>query len=214
MKRYLLLAFCLCALALAQAQTFNYTGLEIKQEKVKKKNVYEWEQFIMANYSLGFIDDFKLHSFGITYGRVKLFGWYTNLMISTGFHFGHTYTAGWNGSIGYDYNLGGNLYPFYTGKNSYNRASVTVCGIVRMVIPFYLYFGAGYGYQSVTRQLSSGEWAMMDHYSVEHGMNWDIGLQGNIKGFTISAGYSVLTNYDSRTMHELKVGLGYTFKTK
>lgn len=220
MKRYLILTFCLCALALAQAQTFNYTGLEIKQEKVKKKNVYEWENFVLANYGLGFIDDFKLHSFGITYGRVKLFGYYANVMVSTGMHYGNDYTAERNGSLGQDYIYNGyynesyELYPFYTGKNSYNRASITLGGIVRMVIPLYLYIGAGYGYQSVTRQISSGKWVMIRPFSVTHGMMWDVGLQGSIKGFTISAGYSVLTNYDSRTMHELKAGLGYTFKTK
>lgn len=224
MKRYLIIAFSLLALASIQAQTFNYTGLEIKQEKVKKKNVYEWENFVLANYSLGFIDDFKLHSFGITYGRVKLFGYYANVMVSTGMHYGNDYTAEWDGSLGQDYIYSSSgyysytqyydLYPFYTGKNSYNRASLTLGGIVRMVIPLYLYIGAGYGYQSVTRQISSGKWVMIRPFSVTHGMMWDVGLQGSIKGFTISAGYSVLTVYDYRTMHELKVGLGYTFKDK
>lgn len=220
MKRYLIIAFSLLALTPIQAQTFNYTGLEIKQEKVKKKNVYEWENFVLANYSLGFIDDFKLHSFGITYGRVKLFGYYANVMVSTGMHYGNDYTAERNGSLGQDYIYNGyynesyDLYPFYTGKNSYNRASITLGGIVRMVIPLYLYIGAGYGYQSVTRQISSGKWVMIRPFSVTHGMMWDVGLQGSIKGFTISAGYSVLTDYDYYTMHELKVGLGYTFKDK
>lgn len=216
MKRYLIIAFSLLAFAAIQAQTFNYTGLEIKQEKVKKKNVYEWENFLLANYGLGFIDDFKMHSFGLTYGRVKLFGYYANIMISTGTHYGYddaSYRS--DGAFGEYYSSGYGTYydyPFYTGKNSYNRASFTLGGIVRMVIPLYLYLGAGYGYQSVTRQMSSGKWAMMRNFSVMHGMMWDIGLQGSIKGFTISAGYSVLTDYDYITMHELKVGLGYTFK--
>lgn len=220
MKRYLILAFSFLTFVSVQAQTFNYTGLEIKQEKVKKKNVYEWENFLLANYGLGFIDDFKLHSFGLTYGRVKLFGYYASVMLSTGIHYGNDYTAEWDGSLGQDYIYNGyytqyyDLYPFYTGKNSYNRASLTLGGIVRMVIPLYLYIGAGYGYQSVTRQMSSGKWAMIRHFSVTHGMMWNVGLQGSIKGFTISAGYSVLTDYDYYIMHELKVGLGYTFKDK
>lgn len=220
MKRSLIIAFSLFIFVSIQAQTFNYTGLEIKQEKVKKKNVYEWENFLLANYGLGFIDDFKSHSFGLTYGRVKLFGYYASVMVSTGIHYGYDYTAERNGSLGQDYIYNGyyteyyDLYPFYTGKNSYNRASLTLGGIVRLVIPLYLYIGAGYGYQSVTRQMSSGKWAMIRPFSVTHGMMWDVGLQGSIKGFTISAGYSVLTDYDYYTMHELKVGLGYTFKDK
>lgn len=214
MKRYLIIAFSLLAFLSVQAQTFNYTGLEIKQEKVKKKNVYEWENFVTANYSFGLIDDFKLHSFGLTYGRVKLFGFYANIMFGTGAHYGHEYTAERDGSLVSSYYGAGDFYPFYTGKSSLNRVSFTGGGIVRMVIPLYLYLGIGYGYQSVTRQLTSGKWAMIRPLSVEHGMTWDVGLQGNIKGFTISAGYSVLTNYNSGTLHELKVGLGYTFKDR
>ena len=145
MKRYLILAFSFLVFMSVQAQTFNYTGLEIKQEKVKKKNVYEWENFLLANYGLGFIDDFKLHSFGLTYGRVKLFGYYASVMLSTGIHYDNDYTAERDGSL-YIYNGYGtcdHLYPFYTGKNSYNRASLTLGGIVRMVIPLYLNTGAG-----------------------------------------------------------------------
>ncbi len=203
MKRYLFLMLCLCALSFAQAQTFNYSGLEIKQEKVKKKNVYEWEQFIMANYAPGFSDcGNTMHSFGLTYGRVKLFGFYINAMISSGFHFGYNYVS--------HYEKIDNVYPFYTGKNSNNRASLTAGGIVRMVIPMYLYTGLGYGYHSYTRQISSGEWAMENHFSATHSGIFDIGLQGNIKGFTISAGYDLL--FGERFYHEVKIGLGYTFK--
>ena len=206
MKRYLFFALCLCAFSFAQAQTFNYTGLEIKQEKVKKKNVYEWDQFIMANYSPGFVRSHTMHSFGLTYGRVKLFGFYVNAMLGTGFNYGYAHSS-WYGRIN-------DIYPFYTGKNSFNRASFTAGGIVRMVIPLYFYAGIGYGYHSYTKQISSGEWVRIEDSSVNHGMNWDMGLQGNIKGFTISAGYSVLTDYDYVTLHEVKIGLGYTFKVK
>ena len=205
MKRYLFFALCLCAFSFAQAQTFNYTGLEIKQEKVKKKNVYEWEQFIMANYSPGFSSGNTMHSFGLTYGRVKLFGFYVNAMVSTGYHFGYKYESSFE-------TIGG-VYPFYTGKNSNNRASFTAGGIVRMVIPMYLYLGLGYGYQSYTRQISSGEWVMESRYSATNSGIIDVGLQGNIKGFTISAGYDMLFS-GSRNYYEVKIGLGYTFKVK
>jgi hypothetical protein len=81
-----------------------------------------------------------------------------------------------------------------------------------MVIPMYLYFGLGYCYQSYTQQLSSGKWARNRFYSLNHSLNAEIGLQGNIKGFTLSAGYVFMTGSDF--MHEVKVGLGYTFKTE
>ena len=206
MKRYLVLTLCLCALSFAQAQTFNYSGLEIKQEKVKKKNIYEWEQFVMVNYAPGFSKGNTTHTFGLTYGRVKLFGFYVNAMVGTGFHYGHKYES-YNGEIN-------GVYPFYTGKNSFNHVAFTAGAIVRMVIPFYFYLGLGYGYQSYTKQISSGEWVMMRNYSATHGLNGDVGFQGNIKGFTISAGYTVLTDYNYATIHQVKIGLGYTFKAK
>lgn len=207
MKRYLILAFSILAFVSVQAQTFNYTGLEIKQEKVKKKNVYEWENFVLANYGLDIIsgEGALHHSVGVTYGRVKLFGWYVSAMFGTGVHYGYQYSA-WYGKID-------GVYPFYTGKNSFNRASLTAGGIVRMVIPLYLYLGVGYGYQSITRQITSEEWVLANENSMKHCMAFDIGLQGNIKGFTLSLGYSFLTNFGPM-MHEMKVGIGYTFKDK
>ena len=94
MKRFLLLTLCLCAISFAHAQTFNYTGLEIKQEKVKKKNVYEWEQFITLNYNPGFSTGGRTtHSFGLTYGRVKLFGFYVNSTLGTGFNYRSNYDS-------------------------------------------------------------------------------------------------------------------------
>ena len=215
MKRCWIVAFCLCAFALAQAQTFNYSGLEIKQEKVKKKNVYEWEQFVMANYNFGAMGGEYAtftHSIGITYGCVKLFGWYINATLTPNFHYKYSYETDGNGKID-------GVYPFYNGKSSFNRISATTGAIVRMVIPFYLYLGVGYGYQTMTKQLTNGEWVLYDgrgysNYSMKHSMTWDIGLQGNIKGFTISAGYMVLTDYQNGSLQELRVGLGYTFKMK
>jgi hypothetical protein len=215
MKRYLFVAFCLLSLACVQAQTFNYSGLEIKQEKVKKKNVYEWEQFVLANYNFGIMGNgngTKAHSFGLTYGCVKLFGVYVNATISTGMHYRYSHQTDWEGKIN-------GVYPFYTGKSSFNRASMTTGCIVRMVIPFYLFIGVGYGYQSITKQISNGDWVLYDagsysDHSMIHSMVWDVGLQGNIKGFTIAAGYSSMTDYQDGVLHELKVSLGYTFKMK
>ena len=71
MKRALIvMALCLTGMIYSSAQTFNYTGIELKNERVKKTNVYEWEQFVLLNYAYGP----GQHAFGVTYGRVKLFG--------------------------------------------------------------------------------------------------------------------------------------------
>lgn len=210
-RRLLLLLFITGALSVV-AQTFSVTGLDLKSERVRKKNVYEWENFVLVNYNFGIMQssEQKRHSFGITYGRVKLFGWYANFTIGTGGHYGYSYTAN-------NYGRPEQTVPFYTGKSSLNRLSFTGGGIVRMVIPLYLYLGIGYGYVSTTREISSGQWVMMDPWSrlsLGHAMHWDFGLQGNIKGFTIAAGYSALTDYKTGALHEFKLSIGWTFKDK
>ncbi len=212
MKRAIIcLLLCGVGFTYISAQTFNYTGIELKNEKVKKKNVYEWEQFILANYAFGP----GQHAFGLTYGQVKLFGWYTNVMFGTGVHWIHQY----EGDPSITLPNGNRVYPFYNGNTSANQLEITAGGIVRLVIPLYIYFGTGFGYRTLTCQTTDGEWVKMTGYyngknnSVGPGQEWALGLQGNIKGFTIAAGASIITNYNA-FMPEVKVGLGYTFKVK
>ncbi len=190
----------LCCMTIG-AQTFNYTGIELNNERTKKKNVYEWEQFIVVNYAYGFAPQ---HSFGITYGRVKLFGWYVNMMLGTGFHYK------FNGPAVSTY------YDYFDGKISRNRFSITGGFVIRCVIPLYLYAGLGYGYRSLTARTVDGEWKQItSHASPNHGINCEAGLMGSIKGFTISAGYSnIINSSGDRYLSEIKIGLGYTFKTK
>ena len=209
MKRALIvMALCLTGMMYSSAQTFNYTGIELKNERVKKTNVYEWEQFVLLNYAYGP----GQHAFGVTYGRVKLFGWYTNFMLGTGMHWIYQYEGDPYISV-----KGDQVYPFYTGKKSANQLELTAGGIVRLVIPLYIYFGTGYGYRSLTREISSGEWVKMvgwdgdRNHSFGNGQSWAIGIQGNIKGFTISGGFTYITNY-RRGIPEGRIGLGYTFK--
>lgn len=204
MKRISII-ICLLALAgiVAQAQTFNYTGIEINNERVKKKNVYEWEQFILAHYAYGFAPQ---HSFGLTYGRVKLCGWYVNMMLGTGFHYKTEETV---------QDLDHHNY-YFDGKESRNRISLTAGFVIRCVIPLYLYTGIGYGHRTRAVHTEDGKWVKVDGLaSPNHGMNYEAGVMGSIKGFTISAGYSNITGFgDGGYLSEIKIGLGYTFKIK
>ena len=185
------------------------TRIEPKKEVVKEKRVYEWEQFVLVNYAYGP----GQHAFGLTYGRVKLFGWYANFMLGTGMNW--IYQREGDPYITVS---GERVYPFYTGKKSANQLELTAGGIVRVVIPLYIYFGTGYGYRSLTREISSGEWVKMVNwgdrtFSFGNGQSWAIGVQGNINGFTISAGFTYITNYHAG-IPEGRIGLGYTFKVK
>lgn len=211
MKKNLILILLLMGTLSAFAQTFNYTGIDVKSERVKKKYVFEWENFILANYYYGVGGDNGLgqHSIGVTYGRVKLFGFYASMLVGTGSHYGYSY----RGDI--SRHTIDDIYPSYTGKISQNHVAFTVGGIVRLVIPLYFYIGTGYGYKTTTMELADGNW-MLDRYHrsecVEHGHQWELGLQGNIKGFTISTGLSALVNYKRGHLYGVKIGIGYTFK--
>lgn len=174
------------------------------------KKQAEWKNIALVHYGYGANNrnyDTQ-HSLGFTYGRVKNFGWYVNMMFGAGMHYGYSYVADNSDKIN-------NVYPLYTGRISHNRFSITGGGMVRLIVPLYFYAGIGYGHKSVTREIGGGDWAYADSrklMSFGHCMNWDFGLIGHYNGYTISLGYSALTDYKMGEMHEVKIGLGYTFK--
>lgn len=189
-----------------------------QQKKVKEqrpKRTYEREQFIMANYAC-FITPYQYnqHAVGLSYGQVKLFGWYVNALLGMGFQYGYTGTGPY---VKYNYNQ---VYPFYTGKISQNLVSVSGGGVARLVIPLYVYAGLGYTYHSTTAEIVGGDWILLDPYQYEdangHLLNADIGLQAQYKGFTFSVGYMILASveHENTVLHGFKLGIGYTFKVK
>lgn len=186
---------------------------KVKQERPKR--TYEWEHFLLANYACAFTPyQYNQHAFGLTYGHVKLFGWYVNALLGTGFNYAYT------GVGPYFHNNSSLTYPFYTGKISHNLVSATVGGVARLVIPLYVYTGIGYTYHSTTAEIVGGDWVLLDPYQYDdvngHLLNFDIGLQGQYKGFTLSLGYMAIINVteEHSLLHTLKLGIGYTFKTK
>lgn len=193
----------------------NYKQTEQYQKKERSKRTYEWEQFIMANYAC-FITPYQYnqHAVGLSYGQVKLFGWYVNALLGMGFQYGYTGTGPY---VEYNYNQ---VYPFYTGKISQNLVSVSGGGVARLVIPLYVYAGLGYTYHSTTAEIVGGDWILLDPYQYEdangHLLNADIGLQAQYKGFTFSVGYMILASveHENTVLHGFKLGIGYTFKVK
>ena len=211
MKRRILLFLLLAGTLFVSAQTFTYTGIDLQSERVRTKNIYEWENFVLLNYNYG-INSYRTlgyHSVGITFGQVKLAGWYVSASVGFGGHYGYTYEADGSGQIYSNYSY---ITPTYTGRNSRNKLSITGGGIIRMVIPLYFYAGIGYGYSTLTAELDGGKWAKIIRAGKGHAMNFDLGFQGNIKGFTISVGYCALTDFEQSVLHEVKIGIGYTFK--
>jgi len=145
---------------------------------------------------------------GFTVARTGNFGYYANFMIGLdNLHLNYDYR------IDNFYCLTDGLYagviPFYSGKRAYNRLSATVGGMARMVIPLYIYAGAGYGYRTETWELMNKQWVQTAS-SLGHSAVVDTGLMGQIGNFTLLAGYTLFIGQQNRLYHEAKVGIGYT----
>ncbi len=173
-----------------------------KQERKARIAAYPWSHMIMANAGISNSPDY---AFGLTYAYVKHVGFYVSAMSNFGFKFNAKYDAQSDGCLYKTYE-----YPFYTGKTEYTRLEATVGGMVRMRIPLYAYAGVGYGYRGLYCEAINGEWVRIHNNSTAyHGAVVEAGLTGNIKGFLISAGYSV---YISKGIyHQAKLGIGYCF---
>jgi hypothetical protein len=198
MKSKLILILLLLGTIGISAQTFTYTGIDLKSEHVKKKNVYEWTNIVLANYAHNFSG--SVHSIGVTYARCKLAGYYVNAMLGTEWHFA---------------NISGTTDDYFvTNETSHPYFSFGGGGMIRMVIPFYAYLGAGYAYKALNYKTLDGHWVghVNSWYNPHHCAYLEIGLMGSIKGFTIQVGYTGLMG--EQFSQEIKVGLGYAFPDK
>lgn len=177
----------------------------IKSARKERIAAYPWSNFIMVNGAYALYPEY---AFGITYARVKQCGFYISAMMNPSIRFHadyHSWENGWiYGEYGYE-------YPFYSGNYTSTRVSATAGALVRLHIPMYLYAGVGYGYRGLFYETTDHEWvAWHTANTIYHGMHWEAGLMGNIKGFAISLGVSSITDF-SNMYYEAKLGLGYCF---
>ena len=173
----------------------------IKNDRKERIAAYPWTNMILLNGAFALYPEY---GFGLTYARVKQGGYYFSIMASPSIRFSADYKADSQGVIN-------NVTPFYSGKKTSTRWSATIGGLVRMRIPLYFYGGVGYGYRGVFYETSEKEWvAWHTKNAVYHGMHWETGLVGNIKGFGLSLGVSGITDFTNLYL-EGKLGLGYCF---
>ena len=173
----------------------------LKTARKERIAAYPWSNFVMVNGAYAFYPEY---AFGITYARVKQYGFYVNAMMNPSVRFQADHYASASGAIGGE-------YPFYSGKHTSTRISATAGALVRLHIPMYLYAGVGYGYRGLFYETNDHEWvAWHTANTIYDGMHWEVGLMGNIKGFAISLGVSSITDF-SNMYYEAKLGLGYCF---
>ena len=177
----------------------------LKTARKERIAAYPWSNFIMVNGAYALYPEY---AFGITYARVKQCGFYISAMMNPSIRFHADYHASAHGTIYGDYSA---EYPFYSGNYTSTRVSATAGTLIRLHIPMYLYAGVGYGYRGLFYETTDHEWvAWHTANTIYHGMHWEAGLMGNIKGFAISLGVSSITDF-SNMYYEAKLGLGYCF---
>lgn len=188
-----------------------------KEEKHKLWASYPWTNMIFANGSISFEKSF---GFGITYARVKQFGFYVSAQSGTNFRF--------KADEVYD----DDYYEYYVKdycKTEITMFSGTAGAMFRLKVPLYFYLGAGYGYL--------GRYNIEEYYDYDdngnriripeftrisqtmrqnfdkHGISTECGLIGNIKGFGLSCGIQVVQPifFSHRPLIQCKIGIGYCF---
>ena len=173
----------------------------VKTARKERIASYPWTNMILLNGAYALYPEY---AFGITYARVKQGGFYISAMMNPSIRFKADFDADAHGAIH-------DVTPFYSGKHVSTRLSATIGALVRMRAPIYFYAGAGYGYRGLFYETSNQQWvAWHTQNTIYHGMHWEAGLVGNIKGFGISLGISSITDF-SNIYYEGKIGLGYCF---
>ena len=160
--------------------------------------------FVMLNGGFTTLPDY---SFGLTYSLVKTSGFYVSALSNFNFKFNADYIADSKTSIN-------GTYPLYSGEKEYTKLTTTVGYVGRLGAPVYLYFGAGYGYRGLFYETVNKDWVeIQGNHCVYHGGVAEFGLMGNIYGFALSLGFSVICDLNNFGNYypEAKVGIGYCF---
>ena len=168
----------------------------------RKELPEEWDMSHMVMWGVG-ASIAPQWSFGITYGQVRILGWYVSAYTGTGYHFNGDYELDRsNRPIG-DYPLD---EDYFNGRTSKARFSITGGMLFRTVKPLWFYVGTGYSYRSVAYNTHGGYWLKSQANSYSS-VAIEGGLIYNFRRVVISAGFSTIgfSYVDGR------LGVGFTF---
>lgn len=185
---------------LKDCSEFKYDNVQFKVYSYGKTYI-PWKNFIIVNGGFTSLPDY---SYGLTYAFVKRAGMYFSAMSNFNFRFNSDYIGASDASVG-------GIYPLYSGEKEYTKLTATTGLMVRFCEPLYMYMGGGYGYRGLFYETVDKEWvAVHGEHCIFHGGVAEIGLIGNIYGFSLSLGFSIITDFDNY-YPEAKVGIGYCF---
>ena len=123
----------------------------------------------------------EVNSLGIMLGIVKKWGGYVKVK--------HSFT-GQSTSLVCDkegYIEGTNDQAWLTGESANSRFALTGGVLYRVVLPFYLYAGGGFGYKKVAWEMPNDTWAEVSDGSTE-GVEAELGGIYRFNNFAVSAG--------------------------
>lgn len=178
---------------------FDNLKLVLKKETLSNY-VQNGYKFITLN---GAINQYGDISYGLSFGSVRKFGWFTS--VTTNFNFqGYKTVFECNENF-----LVNDLYPDYSGTIAYSRLSIMGGTIMKISGPVSLRVGLGYGMRIKSYETNSGYWVKYSANST-HGVDFSLGLQSNFRGLVVSID-GITTNFK---VYEVKIGLGLGFKNK
>lgn len=180
----------------------------IKEKKAKKEKIprtykydYQNEMFAKADFSYSFSPQC---AFGVTYGQVKKWGWYVDLMSNFNFKGIATKTICNNAGIVGEGDFA--YIPYYSEKVSKFRFSLMGGALYKVHPSTAFYLGAGYGYRAVLWETTDKEWIRNSERTF-NGINFEAGMYFNVRHFIITGGVSTV-NFK---LLEMKIGLGWAF---
>lgn len=176
-----------------------------KQPKAKKEKIKVYKEkvefkkynYLTLNVAL---DSYTKPSYGLSYGRVKKYGWFVNVMSNFNFK---GLSADYE--CGSDFTVNGD-YPVYSGVEEFSSISATAGFIYRITESFALKIGAGYGMKSLVYEMVDKKYVKNTDISVS-GVDMSLGTVLKFKSFVVSLD-CVTTNFKC---YEVNLGLGIGF---
>lgn len=168
----------------------------VKRYKRKTRERVRYDRITFFDLNYAYSLNYQ-HSFGLTFGQVRRFGYYVNAM--TGFKY-----LALNADVECDKNgyVDGEM-QYYSGRTSNSRYSV-ICGLMfRVAKPIALKVGAGYGGRALAWETGDNLWFRNSYYSND-GFEYNAGLQIFMDKINISFDYIG----NSYKIAEIRIGLG------
>ena len=172
--------------------------VKIVSNNTKSDSNQQSHGMLLANYAFSPIYQ---HSFGLTFGSAKKFGWYINVMTNGRFDFNFDQTATLDDN-------GVNTEYLWSGEVTTSRFSATIGGLYAINQFGYVYAGVGYGVRNRLWFTMSDQVVAITPGTYK-GLALEAGLMFNLgKHILVSGG--VLTQF-SGAYYEMKLGIGYKF---